>query len=432
MVSWMIASIPFGQGFIDGIKSQCHMPFYYFYLKFVTLIFGNNDLVLRLSSVFAGVLSIISMYFVGKEKDLKTGYYCAGFTAISSFLVYYSQEVRLYSLLFLFSSLSLLFTIRLIKNQSLNISIFYILSNFLILITHTIGFVYVILNLIFVSVFLFKSYKKQIFALWLFIFTLFGIITPLIINVFFTKSFSQWWGHFSVSKIGFLFTDYFSPVLSNLTNAPDNFFYMPHLAAVMLIPAIIAIALIVKSVINNKFNLGLLILVSGYIFVLIAASLAGKLVFITKYSIEIYPALIFLACYGLSEIKNNVLKNITITVYCAISLGFIFLFPYSAPKMHRAEGHKIVADLINNTDLKDGDFILLEYYNKERFEKYFDFSKYNVISINKGNFPEYLTNSVTYQEAYKNGKTVYKKMFLSDNNRYLHDKLQKEIFVKLG
>lgn len=126
------------------------------------------------------------------------------------------------------------------------------------------------------------------------------------------------------------------------------------------------------------------------------------------------------------------LKNITITVYCVISLGFIFLFPYSAPKMHRAEGHKIVADLINNTDLKDGDFILLEYYNKERFEKYFDFSKYNVISINKGNFPEYLTNSVTYQEAYKNGKTVYKKMFLSDNNRYLHDKLQKEIFDKLG
>ena len=115
-ISWMIAATPFSGGFIDAVKSQCHMPFYYLYLKFFMTLFGQSDLLLRLTSVFAGVLSIPVMYFIGKENDENTGLTCAGITAISSFLIYYSQEVRLYSVLFLFSALSLLYTIKCIKN----------------------------------------------------------------------------------------------------------------------------------------------------------------------------------------------------------------------------------------------------------------------------------------------------------------------------
>jgi len=159
-VSWMIAAVPFGQGFIDAVKSQCHMPFYYLYLKFFMSIFGQSDILLRLTSVFAGILSIIVMYFIGKENDKKTGLMCAGMTAISSFLIYYSQEVRLYSILFLFSALSLLYTLRCIKKTAKNNFILFALFNFLILFTHTIGFVYVFFNLIFLSLNLYKELKK--------------------------------------------------------------------------------------------------------------------------------------------------------------------------------------------------------------------------------------------------------------------------------
>lgn len=61
-VSWMIAAAPFNNGFISAVKSQCHMPFYYLYLKFFMTLFGQSDLLLRLTSVFAGILSIIAMY----------------------------------------------------------------------------------------------------------------------------------------------------------------------------------------------------------------------------------------------------------------------------------------------------------------------------------------------------------------------------------
>lgn len=426
-VSWMIAATPFGSGFIHAVKSQCHMPFYYLYLKFFMTIFGQSDLLLRLTSVFAGILSIIAMYFTGREKNEQTGLYCAGFAAISSFLIYYSQEVRLYQVLFLFSALSLLYTIKSIKQPTkLNI-ILYSLFNFLILFTHTIGFVFVFFNLVFLSINLYKEFKKVITAVWISIFTGGIILFPLILNILTRESFSQWWGSFSISKLAFLVTDYFSPILTNLTNAPDNFFYAPKLAIFMIVPAIICIYFIGKSVIKNKFNIGLLGICIGTLFILILASISGKLVFITKYSIEIYPILIYLVCFGADAIEKNKLKYTLIIIYSLISMGYIFFAPYSAPKMHRAEGHKIPADILAQFNLKKDDIILLEYYPESRFYKYIDFSNYRVTAIHKGNFNQYLTDNTDYTKAYSSGKKIYKNIFKTDSNNYFDTILKKDI-----
>ncbi len=430
-VSWMIAAVPFGQGFIDAVKSQCHMPFYYLYLKFFMSIFGQSDILLRLTSVFAGILSIIVMYFIGKENDKKTGLMCAGMTAISSFLIYYSQEVRLYSILFLFSALSLLYTLRCIKKTAKNNFILCALFNFLILFTHTIGFVYVFFNLIFLSLNLYKELKKAIIRIWISIFAGGIILSPLVFKIFTTQSFSQWWGHFSISKLVFLFTDYFSPVLTNLTNAPDNFLYAPKLAFFMLVPASIAAGCIIKSLIKNKLNTQLFAVFACTIAVLTIAAMSGKLVFLTKYSIEIYPILIFLACYGAASINNKVIKYALIIIYSLISLGYIIFHPYSAPKMRRPEGHKIMTDILSRMDLKSDDIILLEYYPQNRFQKYFDFSPYRVVEIQKGNFPEYLTSSNTYKDAYNDGKKLYKPIFSTNKNSYFESMLDNQIFDKL-
>lgn len=425
-ISWMIASTPFADGFVQAVKSQCHMPFYYLYLKFFMTLFGSSDLLLRLTSVVAGILSVIAMYFVGLEKDKKTAYTCAGFTAISSFLIYYSQEVRFYSVLFLFSAMCLLYTLRCINYPNKKNFILCALFNFLILFTHTIGFVFVFFNLIFLSFNLYNRFKKVIITIWISLFAGGILLTPLVLKILTTKSFSQWWGHFSLSKIGFLFTDYFSPVLTNLTNAPDNFLYAPKLAFCMIAPALIAVGCIILALKKNKFNRELFAVAASTVLVLIIAALSGKLVFITKYSIEIYPILIYLACYGVTEADNKVLRNFLIGFYCLLTLGYLTFNQYSAPKIRRAEGHKIVTDMLNRMELKKDDIILLEYYPQNRFEKYFDFSNYKVVTIDKGNFPLYLSN-YTYEDAYKNGKELYKNMFLQKDNKHFEDMLKKDI-----
>lgn len=423
-ISWYIASMPLAKGFVQGIFSQCHMPFYYLYLKFFIHFFDSDDTVLRLTSVIPGVLSIIVMYFVGKEfKDSKLGILSASVTSLSSFLIYFSQEVRLYEVLFLFSSLSLLFTLRLGKQQNKFNFIFYILSNFLIIFTHTIGFVFVFFNLLFMSLWLVKidkNYKKNILIIWSAIFLLGLSCIPLLVKIFTTHSFSQWWGHFVISRLAFMITDYFSPVLTNIVSAPDNFFYNFTLKFIIfaLLPSAIAVAGMAKAIKTKEYEvLGLSYVVLAYLSVLVLMAILGKLVFVTKYSIEIYPILILIMGYGLFQFKDK-WRNVLIFLFCFLNLFYVLGAKNSAPRIRRAEGHKIVAKLLKNADLKDGDIILLSYYPKERFEKYFDFSKYRVVSVDKGNFAQYLGADTKDDFRYLSYK-------------YFDEKLNQEVISKL-
>lgn len=431
-VSWMISQKPLFNGFVHAVISQCHMPFYYLYLKFFTFIFGNSDLILRLSSVLAGIIGIWVMYLVGYEKDKKTGLICAGFATISPFLIYYSQEVRMYSILFVFSAASLLYTLKLVKNPNKYNITGYIISNFLILFTHTIGFIYIFFNLLYVSYKLFKNYKKEITILWSTIIISNIIFVPFVIKIITEKTFSQWWGHFSIAKILYLFTDYFSPILTNLTNSPDKFAY--HLGIVFILfcilPSLIALILLIKALIKRE-NRELFYIAFLTLLVLIFAAISGKLVLLTKYSIEIYPILIYIVCEALSSLKTSWLKNITIIFLCLLNFVYLIISPISAPKIRRSEGHKILTDIFERSDIENGDYILLEYYPQDRFEKYFDFSKYNVISINKGNFPEYVSSNTSYADVYNNGRDIYKPIFTEDTNKYLDNKLNNEIIKKL-
>jgi len=423
-LSWAIASIPLGKKFVAAVLAQCHMPFYYLYLKFFIHFFGNSDLMLRLTSVLAGVLSILSMYFVGKEfKDSRLGILCAAVTALSSFMIYFSQEVRFYQLLFLFASLALLYTLKLAKSQKISTFILYLLSNFLIIFTHSIGFVFVFFNFIFMSIWLVKEdkqFKKPIVITWSSVILLFLTFTPLIYKLFVGHPYSQWWDSFTVSKLGFLVTDYFSPILTNLVSSPSNFFYSMTLGFLVfaLLPSLIAAVGIIKALMTKEYKVfGLFFVSLAFVLVLIAFSVSGKLVFLTKYSMEIYPTLIVLMGYGLLEFRK-VFRYLLIFVFCFLNLFYVVSNPNSAPRLHRSEGHKIVANLLKNCDLHEGDMILINYYPQNRFEKYFDFSKYKVIAITKGTFSEYLGAST---------KDEFKKL----DNKHFDRKIKEEVLNKL-
>lgn len=423
-LSWQIASIPLGKNFINAVIAQCHMPFYYLYLKFFVHFLGNSDLMLRLTSVPIGVLSIISMYFVGKElKNERLGILTASFTALSSFLIYFSQEVRFYELLFLFSSLSLLYTIKLGKIQNKQNTILYIISNLFIIFTHTLGFVFVIFNMTFMSFWLLKTdskYRKPVMLTWSILFLALLSCFTIALKTFSSHPLSQWWGHFSIADIGFFFTDYFSPVLTNIVSAPDNFFYNFNISFVIfaILPSIIAAAGIVRALKSKRYDiLGLFYVALAFILFLLVLALTGKLLFITKYSMEIYPILILLVCFGLAEFKPA-LSNVLIFLFCGLSMFYLLTNPQSAPRIRRSEGHKIVADLLKATNLKKGDVILINYYPEDRFEKYFNFSNYQVISFNKSNFQNYL--GIESNQDFKN-----------IDNKYFENKFKSDVLDNL-
>ena len=155
-VSWYVANTPLADGFWHELFKQCHMPLYYLYLKPFA---QYSDVILRLTSVVPSLLAVVVMYYVGKEYSRKVGLIVALVTSTLSFLVYYSQEVRFYSIVFLLSGLLLLFTIKILKSPTKRNYILYSIAALLLVFTHVLGIIFVIFNTVYI---LYKRKNKNL------------------------------------------------------------------------------------------------------------------------------------------------------------------------------------------------------------------------------------------------------------------------------
>ena len=386
-VSWMISATPFNDGFISEIFKQCHMPLYYFYLKIFTILGNNSDIILRLSSVIPSVVAIWVMYLVGKTKNNFTAKTLAFMSALSSFLIYYSQEVRFYSLLFLFSALMLLFLLKIqIKPNKYNLAGF-IISSLLVLFTHTIGFVFVFISIVYLILII----KPD--RIYCYIFAgLFILAAPFVIYIFLHTGHSQWWGAFSYRTIVFMLTDFFSPILTNNVNIPSVVLYRKGIpfALALLLPVIIAISFIIYAILKDKTLRGLFYITVLTTVVLSFAGMTSKFVFITKYNIEVLPVLMYLFAAGLSLTKP-LTRYIYLLLYLGIQAGYIFTPDYPS-KLPRTEGNRIPALLIAKSGIKPADKLIITYYNPDRFTKYINLNTLNVTSIDKTEVSKYISD----------------------------------------
>lgn len=441
-VGWFIASEQNWKILFEKIITNCHTPLYYLYVKLWMFLFGDSDTTLRWSSVLPSTLSIISMYFVGKQlKDKNLGILCSLFTAISSFLIYFAQEFRLYSLIFLISSLVSLYFIKVVKkHNSKDLLIFFIL-NAILCATHSLGIIFSFYICILLLMH-FNLEKKKINLYYLIPLILTVIaLSPILYTFAFSKSLSQFWSDFSINKIAYNLIDYYSPIITNtqntyysfISNIYDGIKLNYNFLIFGLTPTIIGMFCLIKAIINKNRTLNLLLIASGLFYLtLVVLSILGKLILITKYSIELYPILILASAYGLTTIKNIKTKNITITILILINLLYLCYSPSSAMKIIRTEGHKLATDLINNSKLKENDYILLTYYDIDRFDRYFNKQKnLNIYSISKFNFNYFMFNEPNYHKILKSGKIDYKNEITSKENLILNNYIDSEILSKL-
>lgn len=451
-LTWEIARAAFPKEFFEAIMRNCHAPLHYLYLKMWMYFFGDNDFSLRLSSLVPGVLSVVMMFFAGRNLGKKTsdtmGLCAAGFCAISAFLIYFSQEVRIYSLLFFLSALNVYTALKTLDNPTKKNCTFFVLTSLLIMLEHTIGFVFVFFSSVGVILFASKKAKfKKFFLTSLLVALLVFIPVGIFLyNIMFNQQyFSQWWAPFSWAKLAFFFTDLFSPYLVNITNAPPSFFSMVYdghninfgFALFAFIPLAVAVLCIVRGILVWDKNVKYFLLTSiGVYLSVFAASLFGKILFLTKYMIEIYPALILLAILGLISFKERGFKIILSTVFAVLSLFFILVSQYSPVKLIRGEGQNIPVAMLQALEYKNTDKVLFLYYPKERFLKY---SKEipenkNTSHISKYDFPFIKDENETMKSTYKSGKLTYKPVFFSFVNKPLDTFLNKNVFstIKRG
>jgi len=116
-VTYYYATLPFDelwQMLRNG--SEFNPPLFYVLESFMVYL-GKDEFVLRLIPALAGIVTIPVVFWMGKEfSDRNCGILCAALVTFSSFLIFYSQEARAYSLLLLFVVLSIVFFLKGMKN----------------------------------------------------------------------------------------------------------------------------------------------------------------------------------------------------------------------------------------------------------------------------------------------------------------------------
>ncbi len=425
-IAYSISMLKFPFDFFEGIRTNCHAPLHYFYLKLWMAIFKNSDYMLRLSSLVPNLLGCLVMYHVGKNYQTKMhsiqiGLCCALISAISSFLIYFSQEVRIYSMIFLLSSLILLYSIKMYEYPCKKNAWWLTFWSVLLILEHTIGFVFVLFNIF--GLMAFRQKKKKETDLYIPIVAGLILCLPLIPFLFrifaHPTYFSQWWAPFSWSKIFFYFTDLFSPVLKNITNSPSSFYNqiihndVINIGFIMfaIVPALICLVMIIRSNIDakriNRYFLS--VFVASFLTILIA-SIAGKIIFLTKYLTELYPILILMASIGWAQLNSKNTKVMLATVYVFMSLFYIIVSHTSAIRLTRLEGQRLPVVAMQEMDIQKNDKILFLYYPKTHFTKYYNDSDYIAYSIDKYNFGEVLNNGTTY-DAFLDGHNLYRIFF---------------------
>ena len=96
-----------------------HPPLYYWLLKIWVFIFGESEIGLRSLSVVLGILLVYLIWVLGERLFRQPIALIAAFiAALSPLQIYYSQEVRMYILLAVLSSLTVLTALHIFKDYS--------------------------------------------------------------------------------------------------------------------------------------------------------------------------------------------------------------------------------------------------------------------------------------------------------------------------
>lgn len=145
--------------FYDLMLFREQMPhLYYILVRILNVIFGESLFGIRAFSALIGTTSVYAIFLLGKELySKKAGYIAAIFLAINQTHIFYSQEIRPYILLCLFTCVSFLFLIKFSKKQTTKQAVYYGLFAGLMISTHFFGLFVLVSQLVLMAIFLISS-----------------------------------------------------------------------------------------------------------------------------------------------------------------------------------------------------------------------------------------------------------------------------------
>ena len=303
---------------IEYAKSD-QPPLFFVLLSLWFKVFPYNEASGRIFCAIIGTFGVLSIYYLGKEVAGKTvGLVASAVTAFNMFHVYYSQELRFYSLLFLITTVCFLFFIRFIKDPSLRNQTSFTITATLLLYTHYFGIVVVVAQAL-IFVFITLLYKKGLR------FFIKGLMCAIITIV----AFSPW--------LSIIFKD--STITSFWIEDPSPWFFVEYFQryfngwwAVAYKPIFtsllfgLVICYIVFTWSQRAYSKELIIkgwvIGGGIILTLLIPYVYSKLkipLLLDRYTMITLPLIIIVISTGFSAIKNSYVQAVIVLLFAFFS-----------------------------------------------------------------------------------------------------------------
>lgn len=139
------AGMSFGAMLNNLRSTDVHPPLYFSVLWLTDRVFGPGELAMRIPSIVAGTLVIPAAYLAARDLwDRRSGIVAAALATIGPMLVWYSQEVRMYSMFMLFALLAIWGQARILRRGTGSDWAIYVLASAALVWTEYFGILQVI------------------------------------------------------------------------------------------------------------------------------------------------------------------------------------------------------------------------------------------------------------------------------------------------
>lgn len=311
------------------LTAEPHPPLYFILIQNFFKIFGYTSFVLRFFSFLFGIGGLIVLYFLAKELyNRKIALYSIIFLGINSYHIYYSQEGRMYALLFFTTTLSFYFLAKFLKERNLKWALWLGFSAGLMINSHFFG-LFTLLSIYFVLLGFFiicdKEQMKSFFK--------FSFLSIVVTSIMFIPSIKLLIKSSEIKEIWIP-----KPTSDAYTIIFKEFFgnseMLLLIASSLLFLFLLNLAnqkkssINIESIIQNKNIFSFVILIPWIVVVVLIALIRSHLslpMIISRYFIGLMPPILIMMSVGVFSFKNEIVRKGILFLFIIISLSDLFI-----------------------------------------------------------------------------------------------------------
>jgi mannosyltransferase len=355
---------------------RLHPPLYFLVLH-LWLGLGHGEFVLRALSAFAGILTVAGMYPLGTTIGGKRlGVLSAFALAISPFHIWYSQEVKMCTLITFLVLMSYYFLLRLLEEDTAKNWFGYGVFTLLAVYTHYFALLTMVAQMTCLT--LLRRRHRAMLTKWMVCSTIIGLLyAPWLAAVFLTGGFYQG----SISWIPAARpADLFWTIYNfGFGSTLDNTHPLSLVAGLLVVLVLIYVSLQLRSRENPLRQRDKLSLVWLWLFLPLLLVLLISLdwplpqkrsIYMDRYLILLLPAFVVLVWQGIVQLYHRkkafgALVATALIVSCAVSISALFL----DEKYQREQWRQAIAEVKQNAQSRDVLLVrphqhaVLYYYN---------------------------------------------------------------------